>query len=84
MRLFLHYPAGRRMEAVLLATSPDRLRIIVRGQSQTVELRRRHGHWYSEKGKRVEFDAILALDSAPAIMPAAPAVAAVAGSFAYH
>lgn len=71
MTLFFHYPAGRRMEAVLLASSPNRMRIVVRGQSETVELRRREGQWYSEKGKRVEFDAMLPADAEHAPAPAA-------------
>ncbi len=82
MTLFLHYPAGRQMEAVLLASSPNRMRLVVRGESETLELRRSQGHWYSEKGERVEFDAIVAAEAEHAPVAKAEAMAAGAGGFA--
>ena len=82
MTLFFHFPGGRRMEAVVLGSSPTRMRIVVRGQSETLEVRRQHGRWYSERGQRVEFDAILAANAEQAPAPRAEAMAAGASGFA--
>jgi hypothetical protein len=54
--MILRYPSGRRVDAILLAASPDRLRIVVRRLNETLELRLTQGEWVSEHGERIEVE----------------------------
>jgi hypothetical protein len=51
---------GVRAEAIVLAVSPDRMRIAERGRADTVELNLQDGCWRDERGKRIE--ALIAID----------------------
>jgi hypothetical protein len=56
MHLILRYPSGRRVDGILLAAGPDRLRIVVRRVNETMELRLREGQWLSEREDPIEVD----------------------------
>jgi len=60
------FPGGRRFDALLLSASPDRLRVVVQGRSDTVELQMIEGRWMSDSGVCVELGAILNDESAVA------------------
>jgi hypothetical protein len=53
---------GVRAEAIVLAVSPDRMRIAERGRADTVELNLQDGCWRDERGKRIEIEALIAID----------------------
>jgi hypothetical protein len=59
------FPGGRRFDALLLSASPERLRVVVQGRSDTVELQMIEGRWMSD-GVCVELGAILNDESAAA------------------
>ena len=54
---------GLRMDAVLLAAGNDRIRVVLRGGRDTIELRREGDDWVSEDGFTVEFEAWIVDDS---------------------
>ena len=60
------FPGGRRCDALLLSAWPERLRVVVRGRSDTVELRIIEGRWMSDSEVCVEVGAILNDESAAA------------------
>lgn len=60
------FPGGRRFDALLLSASPERLRLVVQGRSDTVELQMVEGRWMSDSGVSVELGAILNDESAAA------------------
>jgi len=64
MHMILRYPSGRRVDGILLAAGPDRLRIVVRRLNETIELRLTEGRWTSEGGDRIEVDGWLTADNA--------------------
>jgi len=63
MRMILQYEDGRRADALILATSPDRLRVIFRDARDTAELRLLEKQWMSEDGDAVDIEALLVEDS---------------------
>jgi hypothetical protein len=54
MYTLLIYPGGRQVDALLLAASKDRLRLVIPGRAETSELTNIDGRWYSESGAAVE------------------------------
>ena len=50
-----------RTEAILLAAGPGCMRVVRRGQDDTVELRLSGGLWVSESGEAVEIEAVIPL-----------------------
>jgi hypothetical protein len=60
MYTLLIYPGGSQVDALLLSASADRLRLVIRGRADTVELQRIDGRWVSESGVTVEVGALIA------------------------
>jgi hypothetical protein len=54
---------GVRGEAIVLAVSPDRMRIAERGRPDTVELNLHDGSWHDERGRRLEIETLIAIDN---------------------
>jgi hypothetical protein len=59
MHTVLFLEGGRRVDALLLSATPDRLRVAIPGRGDTVEYRLIEGNWQSERGARVEIGALL-------------------------
>ncbi len=83
MYMILRYQnqTGRRVEAVLLATGSNTMRIVVRGQRDTSELMLVNGRWFNESGAALEIESMIPLTAAEAssfAMEAAPRVLASA------
>ena len=66
MHTVIVFPGGRQVDALLLAASAERLRVVIPGRRDTAEFQLIEGRWTSESGGHVELGAILALDSAVA------------------
>ena len=66
MYTLIVFPGGRRVDALLLSASADRLRVVIPGRADTVEFQLTEGRWTSESGGYVELGAILADDVADA------------------
>jgi hypothetical protein len=62
MYTILRYSNGRREDGVVLSASPDLMRVILRNQSDTIELRRAFGEWTAEDGCAVELESLVASD----------------------
>ena len=60
MRMMLLFENGLRVEAVLLATSDYRMRVVVRGTEDATELRLIKDQWMSEEGEAVDIESIIA------------------------
>jgi hypothetical protein len=50
------------MDGLILSASPDSLRVVLRRQGDTVELRRAFGNWTAEDGSAVELETVVAGD----------------------
>ena len=59
MHILLIYPGGRQQGALLLARTRERMRVMMPGQADAVELRRIEGTWMGESGAAVEIGAIM-------------------------
>ena len=66
MHTVIVFPGGRQVDALLLAASAERLRVVIPGRGDTVEFRLIEGQWTSESGDHVDVGAILAADIADA------------------
>lgn len=60
MYMILRYATGRRVEAVLLCATRERMKVIVRDQEDTLELNLIGTQWLSECGSPVEIESIVA------------------------
>jgi len=69
MYLLMSYPAGITLEAVILAKGRNRMRIVVAGLPDTVELKRSGEAWLAE-GQPVEFEFLMAAGAESAAAPA--------------
>jgi len=69
MYLILCDTNGRRWEGLLFAASEDRMRVVVRGRTDTAELTRRQGQRTWDNGAPVEVESVLA-GRPPAQLPA--------------
>ena len=63
MHIVLIYGEGRQREALLLAGSGDRMRVMLPGTADAVELRRIDGVWLGESGAAVEIGAAACLET---------------------
>ena len=59
MYTLLCYPGGRQVEALLLSASALRLRLVVPGRAETIELNWLEDRWVSESGAAVELGALI-------------------------
>lgn len=64
MRMILLFENGLRSEAVLLAASDHKMRVVVRGTADTTELRRIKDQWISEEGDAVDIESIFQTEQA--------------------
>lgn len=62
MRMAIQRGNGVRAEALLLAVSKSRMRVVIAGTADTVELSMMDGRWIDESGEIIEFEALLPLD----------------------
>ncbi|MCU1234838.1 MAG: hypothetical protein JWP63_2805 [Candidatus Solibacter sp.] len=62
MHTVLILEGGRRVDALLLSASPDRLRVAIPGRGDAVEYRMIDGQWRTDRGGRVEIGALLVAD----------------------
>jgi hypothetical protein len=60
MHILLMYAGGREREGLLLAGSPERMRVMMPGQADAVEFRLIEGNWMNESGAAVEIGALAA------------------------
>ena len=60
MLLMISYQDGRLVEAIVLAAGMDRMRVSIPDIEDAVELRNIGDGWISERGERVEIEAIIA------------------------
>jgi hypothetical protein len=71
MYAILIFPNGKRVDAVLLSATEDRLRLAIAGRSDVTELQRIGGRWATETGTPVEFGAMVACGGAAEKRPRA-------------
>jgi hypothetical protein len=62
MYTILRYASGHRVDGLMLSASPDLIRVILRRQGDTAELRRVFGEWTAEDGSSVELESVVAGD----------------------
>lgn len=65
MNLLNH--AGKRTEAVLLATGDRRMRVLVRGRNDATELQLIKGQWMSDDGEAVDIESLIRIGWAAAL-----------------
>lgn len=70
MRMMLLFENGLRVDAVLLATSDYRMRVVVPGKEDVTELRLIKDQWRSEEGEAVDIESII-IAKQPFARPAA-------------
>jgi hypothetical protein len=61
MHMIVRYPSGRRADALMLAGTPETMRIILHHRNESLELRKRDGYWLSDAGKRLVIEAVFAI-----------------------
>lgn len=59
MLMTIQYQGGARVEAVLLAADPQRMRVVVDSQRDTIELHKADARWYTEEGAEIEIESII-------------------------
>ena len=59
MYLVIRDATGGTLDGVVLAIGTDRMRVALRGSSDTIELRRAYTQWFNDGGDRIELDALL-------------------------
>jgi hypothetical protein len=59
MRMTVRYQNGLRAEAVLLAASRERMRVVVDSQRDTIELHMVDACWFTEEGAEIEIEALI-------------------------
>jgi hypothetical protein len=57
--MILRYPNGKRVEALLLLREPDRLRVMVHGRTDTLELKLVRDRWVDDDGHKVSIEAMV-------------------------
>ena len=62
MYLIFRYPAGSRVEAMLLSATRDRMKVVVRGQEDTLEFSLIGDQWISECGSPLEIESLMIHD----------------------
>lgn len=74
MYMLLRYPAGITLEALLLARRKNRMRVVARGLSDTIELRRSGTLWLDPDRQPVEFDFMMSAGAEFESQPVASSV----------
>jgi len=64
MYTLIVYGGGRYASGLLLSATPERMRVVIQGRSDTVEFHHIDGRWRTETGSPVEFGAVLAANAA--------------------
>lgn len=59
MFLLIRYPGGIIMEAMVLASGKNRMRVAAAGFQDAIELRRSGQQWFTATRKEVEFDFLM-------------------------
>ena len=62
MHITFRYQTLRRVEAILLSASTDRMRFVARDENDTNELHFVGGQWFSEEGYPVEIESLVTDD----------------------
>jgi len=73
MYLLIRYPGGIIAEGAALAKGRDRLRVVVAGFPDTVELRRAGAIWSTCRGEVVEFDFLMSNERWAQTLPSSDA-----------
>ena len=63
MYMILRYDTGRRVEAVLLSATRERIKVVIRDQDDTLELDRLGDRWMTDSGSEFEIESILSDDT---------------------
>ena len=61
MCVTLLYDTGIRVDAILLAVGPDRMRLVANDQDDPIELRLINRCWIADTDNAVEFEAMIAV-----------------------
>lgn len=59
MQMMLLFENGRRVEALLLAADADRMRVVVPGLRDALELRLIEDQWMTEEGDAVDIELMM-------------------------
>ena len=59
MFLLMSYSVGVTVEALLLAKARNRMRVVIRGFADTIELKRSGTQWLDQDRQPVEFDFLM-------------------------
>ena len=62
MRMVVRFQNGLKVEALILAAHRDQIRVVVAGRRETEEWLMVDGGWYDDSGRRVDIQAVVALD----------------------
>ncbi|MEO8596442.1 MAG: hypothetical protein ABI759_24195 [Candidatus Solibacter sp.] len=57
--MMIQYEGGLRVEAVLLAATTERMRIVVESQQDAIELHKVDACWRTENGEEIEIEALI-------------------------
>ena len=60
MQMMLLFENGQRVQTILLALSPDRMRVVVPSCGDTLELRLIKDQWMTEEGDAVDIELMMA------------------------
>jgi hypothetical protein len=57
--MILRYPDGKRVEALLLVREGDRMRVMVHGRNDTLELKLFRDRWVDDDEQKVSIEAMV-------------------------
>jgi hypothetical protein len=80
MHMILCDPAGRYAEAILLSATRDRMRVIVQGQEDTMEVCQIGTQWISDSGSPMEIQSLFTEDPKAAARIWSDAIPRAAGA----
>jgi hypothetical protein len=60
---------GRTFEALLLALSPTRMRLVIPEFTDSVEMEYKYGYWTAEDGRQLEFCGLIADEQTARLLP---------------
>jgi len=58
MRMWIRYESGTKVEALLLAASRYRMRVVIAGERETIDLNRLGDSWYEDTAQ-IEIEALM-------------------------
>ena len=61
MLMTIRYQSGLRVEAVVLAANPERMRVAINSQPDTIGLHKVDAGWVTEQGSAIEIEALIPL-----------------------